>query len=70
MVYVKRGEEDMTNRKREKCTVIGVVALDEAPSVDINDLTFHPSGAPEHIKSANRLSEAFADPRRPRSFLS
>jgi len=53
-----------------KFTVISVVSLDEAPAVDINDLTFHSSGAPEHIKSANRLSEAFADFSRPDSLLS
>ena len=62
---------DTTNEKaRGTLTVISVVTLDEAPAVDINDLAFHSPGAPQHIKSADRLSEAFADFSRPRSFLS
>ena len=68
MVYVKSGEE-ITSKKRERSTVIGLVALDEAPAVDINDLAFHSSGAPQHIKSTNRLSETFADFSRPGPFL-
>ena len=71
MVYVKKSE-DMTNKRAEgeRFTVIRFIALDEAPAVDINNLTFHSPGTPEHIKSADRLSEAFADFSRPSSFLS
>jgi hypothetical protein len=50
--------------------VISVVALDEAPAVDINDLTLLATRTPEHIKSTDGLSEAVADISRPRSFLS
>ena len=56
-------------QNRERLTVIDVVTLDEAPAVDINDLTFHSPGTPEHIKSTDRLSEAFADFSRPGSLL-
>jgi len=56
-------------RGRKRFTVISFVSFDEAPAVYINDLTLHSAGAPEHIKSANRLSEAFADSRRPGSLL-
>ena len=68
MVYVKRGEE-ITSKRGEGSTVVSFVALDEAPAVDINDLAFHSPGAPEHIKSADRLSEAVADFSRPGPFL-
>jgi hypothetical protein len=50
--------------------IISVVTLDEAPAVDINDLTFHSPVAPEHIKSADRLSKTFTDFSRPNFLLS
>ena len=58
------------NNEGELLTIISVVALDEAPAVNINDLTLHSSRAPEHIKSADRLSEPFTDFSRPYFLLS
>lgn len=70
MVYVKTLQYAMNKILEKVITIISVIAFDEAPAVDINDLTFRSSLAPEHIKSADGLSEPFADFSRPNFLLS
>ena len=46
---------------RQKLTIVCVVAFNEAPAVDVNDLTGLAVIAAEHVKATNHLAEALAD---------
>jgi hypothetical protein len=61
---------DVIIKWRPPPTIVFFVTLDEAPAVDVNNLTLHSSGAPQHIKSADGLTEPFADFSRPNFLLS
>ncbi len=50
-------------------TVVGVVALDEAPAVDVYDLTPLAAFAAEHVKAADHLPKAVANACGPRLLL-
>jgi len=53
----------------EGSTIIAVIAFNKTPSVDINDLTPLPVFTPEHVKTADTLSESFTNFCSPRFFL-
>lgn len=42
-------------------TVIGLVAFDKTPTVDVNDLASLPALAPQHVKATNVLTKCLAD---------
>ncbi len=52
-------------RDEGRPTVISIVAFDEAPAVDVYDLAPLAAIAPEHVKTADHLSETVADARSP-----
>ena len=50
-------------------TIVRVVAFHEAPSVDVDDLTFLAAFAPQHVKSAYHLTKPVADTSGPSGLL-
>lgn len=56
------GKANMEFRCVARChTVIGLVAFNKAPAVDVNHLALLAIVAPQHIESAHHLPEALAD---------